>query len=152
MTLLTGDVKIRAPPGSEKELIICTSEILRNKLYRSYLDSFRTFCQGLGGATAEVMGSFLNFEADRRVISICCNSVGSELGRDDRLGLLQKLDWKIQVKSVERQGLATLIKGGGPPKPKVASVDLEKAVKNEEEVYFMYLCRKPDLPTPGAPD
>ena len=32
VTLLTGDVKIRAPPGSEKELIICTSEILRNKL------------------------------------------------------------------------------------------------------------------------
>ena len=62
-------------------------EILRNKLYRSYLDSFRSFCRGLGGATAEVMGAFLNFEADRRVISICCNSVGSELGRDDRLGL-----------------------------------------------------------------
>ena len=72
-------------------------------------------------------------------------------GPDDRLGLLQKLDWKIQVKSVERQGLATLIKGGGPPKSKVASVDLDKAVKNEG-VYFMYLCRKPDLPTPGAPD
>ena len=76
----------------------------------------------------------------------------SHAGPDDRLGLLQKLDWKIQVKSVERQGLATLIKGGGPPKPKVASVDLDKAVKNEEGVYFMYLCRKPDLPTPGVPD
>ena len=35
----------------------------------------------------------------------------SHAGPDDRLGLLQKLDWKIQVKSVERQGLATLIKG-----------------------------------------
>ena len=35
VTLLTGDVKIRAPPGCEKELIICTSEILRNKLVKA---------------------------------------------------------------------------------------------------------------------
>lgn len=35
VSLLTGDVKIRAPPGSEKELIICTSEILRNKLVKA---------------------------------------------------------------------------------------------------------------------
>ena len=28
-------MKIRAPPGSEKELIICTSEILRNKLVKA---------------------------------------------------------------------------------------------------------------------
>ena len=72
---------------SSEDLTEMNIEILRNKLYRSYLDSFRSFCRGLGGATAEVMGAFLNFEADRRVISICCNSVGSELGRDDRLGL-----------------------------------------------------------------
>ena len=32
VTLLTGDIKIRAPPGTQRELIICTSEILRNKL------------------------------------------------------------------------------------------------------------------------
>jgi len=35
VTLLTGDVKIRAPPGAEKELIICTFEILRNKLVKA---------------------------------------------------------------------------------------------------------------------
>ncbi|EKX40370.1 hypothetical protein GUITHDRAFT_113609 [Guillardia theta CCMP2712] len=35
VTLLTGDIKIRAPPGTKNELIICTSEILRNKLVRS---------------------------------------------------------------------------------------------------------------------
>ena len=34
MSLLTGDVKIRAPPGTQNELLICTSEILRNKLVR----------------------------------------------------------------------------------------------------------------------
>tara|TARA_B100001094_G_scaffold53565_1_gene49116 strand:- start:301 stop:897 length:597 start_codon:yes stop_codon:yes gene_type:complete len=77
----------------------------------------------------------------------------SHAGPDDRLGLLQKLEWDIQVKSLERKGLSELIKAGGPPKAKVSSVDLEKAVKNEEDVYFMYLCRKPELPgSSGAPD
>ena len=34
MTLLTGDIKIRSPPGTKHELIICTSEILRNKVVK----------------------------------------------------------------------------------------------------------------------
>ena len=34
VSLLTGDIKIRAPPGTVRELIICTSEILRNKLVK----------------------------------------------------------------------------------------------------------------------
>ena len=35
VSLLTGDVKIRAPPGTRNELLICTSEILRNKLVKA---------------------------------------------------------------------------------------------------------------------
>jgi len=35
VSLLTGDIKIRAPPGTRNELIICTSEILRNKLVKA---------------------------------------------------------------------------------------------------------------------
>ena len=35
VTLLTGDIKIRSPPGTARELIICTSEILRNKLVKA---------------------------------------------------------------------------------------------------------------------
>ena len=35
VSLLTGDIKIRSPPGTVNELIICTSEILRNKLTQS---------------------------------------------------------------------------------------------------------------------
>ena len=35
VSLLTGDIKIRAPPGTSRELIICTSEILRNKLVKA---------------------------------------------------------------------------------------------------------------------
>jgi superfamily II DNA/RNA helicase len=35
VSLLTGDIKIRAPPGTQNELMICTSEILRNKLVKN---------------------------------------------------------------------------------------------------------------------
>lgn len=37
-------------------------EIMRNTLYKAYLDDFAHFCQGLGGATAEIMGDMLSFE------------------------------------------------------------------------------------------
>ena len=37
-------------------------EIMRNTLYKAYLDDFAKFCQRLGGATAEVMGDLLAFE------------------------------------------------------------------------------------------
>ncbi|KAK9868036.1 hypothetical protein WJX84_007460 [Apatococcus fuscideae] len=59
-------------------------EILRNTLYKAYLDDFAAFCNKLGGATAEVMGDLLAFEADRRALNITMNSIGTELTRDDR--------------------------------------------------------------------
>ena len=37
-------------------------EIMRNTLYKSYLDDFAAFCAKLGGTTGEVMGSMLSFE------------------------------------------------------------------------------------------
>mmetsp|Transcript_18805 Transcript_18805/g.56846 ORF Transcript_18805/g.56846 Transcript_18805/m.56846 type:complete len:352 (-) Transcript_18805:134-1189(-) len=59
-------------------------EILRNTLYKAYLDDFDKFCSKLGGATAVVMGDLLAFEADRRALNITLNSIGTELTRDDR--------------------------------------------------------------------
>lgn len=59
-------------------------EILRNTLYKAYLDDFDKFCSKLGGATSEVMGDLLAFEADRRALNITLNSIGTELTRDDR--------------------------------------------------------------------
>ena len=41
-------------------------EIIRNTLYKSYLESFYNFCLFLGGETADVMCEILAFEADRR--------------------------------------------------------------------------------------
>ncbi|CAA0823394.1 V-type proton ATPase subunit d2 [Striga hermonthica] len=59
-------------------------EIMRNTLYKAYLEDFNRFCQKLGGATAEIMSDLLAFEADRRAVNITINSIGTELTRDDR--------------------------------------------------------------------
>lgn len=59
-------------------------EIMRNTLYKAYLDDFAQLCQSFGGVTAEVMGDNLAFEADRRALNITLNSIGTELTFDDR--------------------------------------------------------------------
>jgi hypothetical protein len=37
-------------------------EILRNTLYKAYLDDFAKFCSECGGATADIMGEMMHFE------------------------------------------------------------------------------------------
>ncbi|KAF8333537.1 putative vacuolar atp synthase subunit D [Cantharellus anzutake] len=54
-------------------------EIIRNTLYRAYLEDFSNFCASIGGPTAESMQAILAFEADRRTINITLNSFGTEL-------------------------------------------------------------------------
>jgi hypothetical protein len=51
---------------------LCT-QIMRNTLYKAYLDDFAAFCEKLGGTTAEVMSDLLAFEADRRALNITLN-------------------------------------------------------------------------------
>ena len=53
-------------------------EIIRNTLYKAYLEDFYTFCQGIGGSTAEVMHDILTLEADRRAINITVNSLDTD--------------------------------------------------------------------------
>lgn len=62
-------------------------EIIRNTLYKAYLEDFYNYCQKIGGPTAEVMGEILKFEADRRAINITINSFDTELSKDDRAKL-----------------------------------------------------------------
>ncbi|KAK9915834.1 hypothetical protein WJX75_004854 [Coccomyxa subellipsoidea] len=69
---------------SAEDLDEMNIEIMRNTLYKAYLDDFAAFCNKLGGTTAEVMRSLLSFEADRRALNITLNSIGTELTRDDR--------------------------------------------------------------------
>lgn len=63
-------------------------EIIRNTLYKSYLEDFYQFCitePGLAGTpTSELMSEILGFEADRRAINITLNSFGTELSKQDR--------------------------------------------------------------------
>ena len=91
---------------SEQDLDEMNIEIIRNTLYKAYLESFYEYCQKLGGTTAEVMCEILavsnrdrlkkrrsiiflisQFEADRRALIITINSFGTELSKDDRVKL-----------------------------------------------------------------
>ncbi|KAI9189830.1 H(+)-transporting V0 sector ATPase subunit d [Blastocladiella emersonii ATCC 22665] len=63
-------------------------EIIRNTLYKAYLEDFYRFVTTeLDDVTADTMKAILEFEADRRVINITINSFGTELSKDDRYKL-----------------------------------------------------------------
>ncbi|KAK9235814.1 V0 complex, c/d subunit of ATPase [Lipomyces kononenkoae] len=65
-------------------------EIIRNTLYRAYLEDFYAFCKNLAPPSNQVMAALLEFEADRRVINITLNSFGTDITRDERLQLSPK--------------------------------------------------------------
>ena len=66
-------------------------EIIRNSLYKAYLEDFYGFCQTLGSPTSEVMASILSFEADRRTINISVNSLGTGLSKEQRSRLFPNI-------------------------------------------------------------
>ncbi|XP_039209535.1 V-type proton ATPase subunit d 1 isoform X3 [Crotalus tigris] len=72
---------------SEQDLDEMNIEIIRNTLYKAYLESFYKFCKSLGGTTADAMCPILEFEADRRAFIITINSFGTELSKEDRAKL-----------------------------------------------------------------
>ncbi|KAJ1914423.1 H(+)-transporting V0 sector ATPase subunit d [Mycoemilia scoparia] len=76
---------------SAEDLNELNIEIIRNTLYRAYLEDFAEFCKSLGGGTAETVLPLLEFEADRRTINITMNSFGTELTKDDRARLYPRL-------------------------------------------------------------
>ncbi|KAK6037515.1 ATP synthase, subunit C [Cooperia oncophora] len=69
---------------NEQDLDEMNVELIRNTLYKAYIEDFYRFCKKLGGTTAEVMCEILAFEADRRSIIITINSFDTELSKDDR--------------------------------------------------------------------
>jgi len=75
---------------SEEDLDEMNVELIRNTLYKAYLEDFHNYCNKLGGPTAEIMSELLEFEADRRSINITLNSFGTDLGKDDREKLYPK--------------------------------------------------------------
>ncbi|KAK0380796.1 V-type proton ATPase subunit D [Colletotrichum limetticola] len=73
---------------SHQDLDELNIEIVRNTLYKNYLEDFHNFVNThpdmAGSPTAEVMSEILEFEADRRAINITLNSFGTELNKNDR--------------------------------------------------------------------
>ncbi|KAF9533109.1 vacuolar ATP synthase subunit [Crepidotus variabilis] len=66
-------------------------EIIRNTVYKAYLEDFYEYCSSLGGPTAEVMHDILAFEADRRTVNITINSFNTELTKDQRAKLFPSI-------------------------------------------------------------
>ncbi|KAI9696010.1 MAG: H(+)-transporting V0 sector ATPase subunit d [Candelina mexicana] len=73
---------------SHQDLDELNIEIIRNTLYKNYLEDFYHFVNSdpdmAGTPTSEVMSEVLEFEADRRSINITLNSFGTELSKQDR--------------------------------------------------------------------
>ncbi|KAG1822986.1 ATPase V0 complex subunit D [Suillus subaureus] len=62
-------------------------EIIRNTVYKAYLEDFYNYVSTIGSTTAEVMQGILAFEADRRTINITINSFDTELTKEQRAKL-----------------------------------------------------------------
>ena len=69
---------------SASELDELNIEIIRNALYKAYLEDFASFCSTLSSPTDTIMHEILSFEADRRAINITVNSFGTELSKEER--------------------------------------------------------------------
>lgn len=144
---------------SHQDLDELNIEIIRNTLYKNYLEDFHNYVNTdpelAGTPTAEVMSEVLEFEADRRSINITLNSFGTELSKKDRQKLypafgklypegsymLSKADdvegVRIAVEMVhdyktffDQAGLS----GGGPGIPNQAGGDGES--KSLEDMFY----------------
>lgn len=73
---------------SHQDLDELNIEIVRNTLYKNYLEDFYKFVNThpdfKGTPTQEVMSEILEFEGDRRAINITLNSFGTELSKLER--------------------------------------------------------------------
>lgn len=82
-------------------------EIIRNTLYKAYLEDFAQFAKTLPSPSNEVMERLLSFEADKRAINICVNSLNTELTTEDKekmlphLGKLSDMGFRNQMASAD---------------------------------------------------
>jgi V-type H+-transporting ATPase subunit d len=66
-------------------------DIINDMLKKLWLEDFYNYTQSLGGETAKVMKELLEYEADRRAISIMINSFSTPLNEPSRRDDRQKL-------------------------------------------------------------
>ena len=80
---------------SHQDLDELNIEIVRNTLYKNYLEDFHHFITThpdfRGSPTQDVMAEILQFEADRRSINITLNSFGTDLSKSERANLYPQI-------------------------------------------------------------
>ena len=96
LTLSTLNERIQTAPYfreclSANDLDDLNIEIIRNTVYKAYLEDFDRFCASLGEPTADVMHRTLAFEADRRTINVTINSFNTELSKEQRAKLFPSI-------------------------------------------------------------
>ncbi|KAJ5329972.1 hypothetical protein N7541_005755 [Penicillium brevicompactum] len=80
---------------SHQDLDELNIEIVRNTLYKNYLEDFHDFISThadfQGSPTQDIMAEILQFEADRRSINITLNSFGTDLSKSERAKLYPQI-------------------------------------------------------------
>lgn len=131
-----------------EELSDLQIEVVRNKLYKAYLEDFYAFCKTLPDPSNEVMAELLNFEADRRSINIALNAHGTELTKDDlqslipELGKLYPVVTSQLVRAEDPEQIRALIEQSAVPEL-VHIFDNNNGKSIEDHFYeqVVYLCR-----------
>jgi V-type H+-transporting ATPase subunit d len=108
---------------SSQDLDELNIEIVRNTLYKNYLEDFYNFCnhdpEMAYTPTGEVMSEILEFEADRRAINITINSFGTELSKEQRrklypeFGKLYPEGMLMLSRADDMEGVALAVSGVG---------------------------------------
>jgi len=114
-------------------------EIIRNTMYKNYLEDFYAFCQKVGGATGEVMGDILTLEADRRAINITVNSLDTELDLKQRetlyptIGLLYPEGTSRIARATDLDAVRAAIDAYPDYRPLLAEfgLDEDKSIENQ---------------------
>ena len=106
---------------SHQDLDELNIEIVRNTLYKNYLEDFynlvNTDPELKSTPTAEVMSEILEFEADRRAINITLNSFGTDLTKADRkkmypeIGKLYPEGMLMLSRAEDVEGVALAVSG-----------------------------------------
>ena len=108
---------------SHQDLDELNIEIIRNTLYKNYLEDFHRFCNNdpemMFTPTGEIMSEILEFEADRRAINITMNSFGTELSKEQRrklypeFGKLYPEGMLMLSRAEDLEGVALAVSGVG---------------------------------------
>jgi len=134
---------------SEEDLDEMNAELIRNTLYKAYLEDFYHYCIHLGGPTAEVMSQLLEFEADRRSINITINSFGTDLRKDDReklyprMGLLHPEGLDRLAKADDVMQVNAVVECYAPYRPLIESTGGQYGSEDRslEDAFFEYEVR-----------